>query len=352
MRRIDKLKARKKEIELQIDVEIIKPHLKKIGYDFEKKSKNDFVKYTIARKGDMRYLAFSINKDVGEFTTEYSSTCGQIIYDVNGNVLLECVPDTPCYYDDIYRSSEDNNQYKEIDPANVFIDDETVLLGDDNEKLFRHCSAYKVYKLRDGKYEYKNETFGIDSIVKTSNGDVFLQTRIRLYDVKKNDFMNTPVFSKVYGAETPLKNSLDVSKLESRYIDEETKERIVDIVNNNNLLLGYTRVENGNYIGEDDDEADVIVLFNTSGEIVSDLFVKTETKFYTLDVTNDTYAETIEIVRKNLVDDIRKRIALEERRKNRKLKLMDKAEHDMLNALSADFSVSKPGVQKTIKPNK
>ena len=61
---METIKDNKRILEIKKDIEIIKPYLESIGYDFSEKNPKDQMAFKISRKDNLRYLAFRILRSV------------------------------------------------------------------------------------------------------------------------------------------------------------------------------------------------------------------------------------------------------------------------------------------------
>ena len=116
-----------KNINAEKDFNIIRPYLEKIGYDFKTDDYSKYVKIYIARKDDIRYLAFGIHRFEGmPFWSEVDETkYGQVVFNTKGDVLLDCVKEEmPGFRFNLDYGYE----YDELDSSRVFNHDK-VLIG-------------------------------------------------------------------------------------------------------------------------------------------------------------------------------------------------------------------------------
>ena len=81
--RIKELELQMEELKLKMDVEIIRPYLISKGLNLTPKHKCDLASYYVARRGNLRYLAFGIlryDTSLIGSTNYKKGDCGQIVY--------------------------------------------------------------------------------------------------------------------------------------------------------------------------------------------------------------------------------------------------------------------------------
>lgn len=330
---------------IESDVEIIKPYLTSLGYNFNNISPNDLFTYMIAKKGYLRYLFFGIKRYdgcyLGDFDYKTEAT-GQIIYDINGNVLLECTKERTGYPE--YHCDNDyyvsNNHYMEIDPSNIFMDD-IALITRYNGYIKK---GYSIFKLENNKYSLiKNVNKPYSYVEKTSKGELFINDMGKLYGVRDLDYLNNLKFKDIFGSGNSLYSINN--------INQDTISKIQSILNNNNLLFAYDYVENDEYLDRTK-TATIFAFLDKKGNIASKIFVKSELEFYLLDADNNTYEEAKEYCINRLNKIVRNEISLERLREAKESKLRSITNEQVLEALSTDFKEEEKlkGYTKIIKP--
>ena len=335
----------KREEMIKKDVEIIKPYLEKKGVNFSKKHKYDISAYYIARKDDIRYLAFGIGNydDSKEFYGGYNATFGQIVYDIYGNVLIDYEKKKArfCY---LYGG---HDTYEEVNADKVFSSSGMALIGDYDDRSRK--TLYKVYNYYKGEFLPVDVVDDVSEYIRSSSGEVFLQTDPYVYNVQTQCALNGLEFDFVHGVNWSPKND-DYGFRTSLYHSDELKNKIYEIVLKNNVLYASKHIvvtQNRSWNIVDKREADTFVFLDTDGNIVSDLYLRTADSFKALPVTNATYNDVIKSIEDGYLDDINKQIEQEFNDKLKERQMMDDSRNKMLETLNA--YLGKPGVQKSIK---
>ncbi len=336
-----------KELELKRDFEIIKPYLTSLGYDFSLNHEYDLSAYYIARKDNLRYLSFKILNYIGDLFGEfqYKSKFGQIIYDINGNILLDCINKSS---KKSYCLHGTKRYYNELDSNYIFMDN--YVLIDTLDK--NDCKTYSIYKLENGKYSFKkNLKCERGNIIKLSNNELFLNNDGRLYGVREQKYLNNLKFKDIIGSETKI-NSLkfDIDRLCFHSLDSKTKDAISDKIKNNNLLFAYDYIKSNYGYWSLEKSATIFVFLDYKGKIVSKLYYKSENEFCSFDVNNSTYNKVVEDCVKKLTNQVKRNVDIEERRRKRELDLIRKSEEKMDNEIIKNFDLeSNKVLTKTLK---
>ena len=327
------------ELNLKLDVAIIKPYLKSKGFDLTPKHEYDRIAYYVARKGDIRYLAFGIdhyNPDDFGLTDYELGCCGQIVYDVNGNVLLDCIDKRSelCSF-----WLKDAEHYEEIKSSDVFMDDYILLsvhshwkapLGDCRK--VEGPEEYEIYKLEENGYvlhaKFDNPSEGV---LKSSGGELFINDYGKLYGVRAAKHLNDIKFKDIKGAESGFDRSID-------HLPKDAIDAIEAKLKNDNVLFAYDHIYEG--AGDYFELATIFAFLDIQGNIVSKLYCRCTHDFFTLDVDNDSYAQAVECCKKKMRTIINKRVGYERRRENREVKKKIKDNADMTLAIMESLSGS------------
>ena len=341
-KRIKELELQMEELKLKMDVEIIKPYLISKGFDLTPRHEYDRAGYYVARKENLRYLAFGIlHYDPNPLCIdEYKiGDCGQIVYDVDGNVLVDCIDNRS---DKCLFWLGDAGHYEEIDSSYVFMDDYVLFDGhehwkspfDDTTKV-EGGIIYEIYKFDEDKYKHYDRYPGIcskhDAVLKASDGELFINGKGKLYGVRDARYLNNMEFKDICG----------VKGISSRieYLTDDVRDMINDKLKKDNVLFAYDHIYAYGHYGKD---ATIFVFLDTKGNIASKLYFKTDKKFLALDVDNDSYNEVVNACRGIMQADAKREADNERRRKQRlatrEFNLRKKAQEEMITTLVDDFS--------------
>lgn len=329
------------ELKLRIDVEIIRPYLESKGFNLTPKHDYDIASYYVARQGDIRYLAFGIyryNPDAFGLEDYELGDCGQVVYDVNGKVLLDCVDRRADLCSFLLGCKE---HYEEIEPSDVFMDD-YILISDhkhwldpiskDRQVEGSEC-LYSIYKLEYDKYVLQSKhDREVESVLKTPSGELFLNKMGKLYSVRESRYLNDIEFKGLAGLTLASYIDTNIDRLL-----ESTKEVIRAKLKNEDVILAYDYINDGLF-GEFSNCATVFAFLDTTGNFVSKLYCRGELEFFTLDVDNDSYEQVIECCKKRLRSTLQKKYANERRRKTREMNKWAKDNANMLTTLMEDLS--------------
>lgn len=339
--RIKELELQMEELKLKMDVEIIRPYLISKGFDLTPKKKYDRASYYVAKKGNLRYLAFGIlryDPSILEIDDYKKGDCGQIVYDVDGNVLIDCIDNRS---DKCVFRGRDAEHYEEIDSSYVFMDDYVLFDGHrwwksplDHVTKVEGEIIYEIYKFDGNKYKHYDRYTDIcseyDAVLKASDGELFINGRGKLYGVRDSRYLNDIEFKDICG----------VKGISSRieYLTDDVKSIINDKLKKDNVLFAYDRIYAYGHYGKD---ATIFVFLDTKGNIASKLYLKTDKKFLALDVDNDSYNEVVNTCRTIMQADS-KREADNERRREQRLATRDfnlrkKANVEMITTLEDDL---------------
>ena len=336
------------ELSLKMDVEIIKPYLTSKGYDFTSHDDLDHFAYHVARKGDVRYLSFGTGYFDGYIFGEadYKYDFGQIIYDINGNVLLDCLK-TKSSHCRFWLGRQET--YEEIESSDIFMDDIAFI----TEEKISDIPYYSIYKMEDGKYTRIGEfNQACTEVEKTSGGELFVNNLGRLFGVRELKFVNDLKFKDIIGV-TCGAGSLryDINNVCSSLANDEMKDIIVNTLKNNDVLFAYDYIYSTIYY-EEPKNATIFVFLDTKGNITGKLFVKSEREFYSLDVSNDTYEEVKKKCINKLNNIARREIANERRKNTRNYNLRRESNKQMMESITNNFNepVEPQGVTRSLKP--
>lgn len=339
--RIKELELQMEELKLKMDVEIIRPYLESNGFDLTPKHEYDRAGYYVARRGNLRYLAFGILRyDPNPLCIdEYKKgDCGQIVYDVDGNVLVDCIDNRS---DNCVFLLGDAEHYEEIDSSYVFMDDYVLFDGhkhwkspfDDTTKVEGEI-IYEIYKFDGNKYKHYDRYTDIcsesDAVLKASDGELFINGRGKLYGVRDARYLNNIKFKDICG----------VKGISSRieYLTDGVKNMINDKLKKDNVLFAYDHIYANGHYGKD---ATIFVFLDTKGNIVSKLYFKTDKKFLALDVDNDSYNEVVNACKAVMQADSKREADNERRREQRlatrEFNLRKKANVEMITTLEDDL---------------
>ena len=145
-----------KIIEIKTNVELIKPYLESIGYDFTIRDTYDKFAFHLASRDDLRYLSFGIMRyKMNKYSDldKYENEFGQIIYDKNGNVLSECLKEKSPY---CFFFGGETITYGTIPESSIFMDDFALFTFEDNSKMLKYkidvmeaiLARYTSYQIR------------------------------------------------------------------------------------------------------------------------------------------------------------------------------------------------------------
>ena len=317
------------ELSIKNDIEIIKPYLISKGYDFLVKSEYDIFSYAVARKDDKRYLSFGIFNYNGELfgAPNYDCEFGQIIYDTNGKILLDCVK---CDSINIEYDYEKKENYIELDSSDIFMDD-YVVISKINESFVPY---YSVYKLENGSYIHKGDCEGIGVILeKTPSGELLINNHGRLHGVRDFKNLNDLVFKDIISSNCDKESIRFAIDYLCSSSPSEVKDNILNIINNNDLLLAYDYIDSDLYCGLNN-RMTIFTFLNTKGDIASKLFVKSSHKFYSMDVDNKSYEEAKEKIRERLNEEIERNIKKEKKKVIKERHLCSRSREKLIKTLS------------------
>lgn len=347
-----------KALRVKRDVEIIKPYLEEKGVRFDLTKPSDHIDYYFRRRNNIIHLTF-----VGYFEN-YSDGCyrnyniypGQIVYDTDGNVLIDYVADEGYHHSIERNDNTDSNNYREVDPSDVFLDDENILIHQDN-------ISYVHYKLVDGKWisvnKFERDENGKAPFINrldTADGQIMLDCNGKLYSVSESMYLNKIRFSGLTDYEKahfPDTDSVD----RTDGFSESTSKLFSKIMKENNLLVGYTTIPvKYTELGIKDpielkDEIRAFVFLNTNGDIVSKMYYSIDNVLYSIPVSNNTYKRGIEKVRQAGTSNLEKKVFA--KRASIRKELIDKMnkENNLLISLEKEVTtVPEQMKKKTYKP--
>ncbi|MBR4830270.1 MAG: hypothetical protein IKZ96_00685 [Bacilli bacterium] len=295
-------------------VEIIKPYLKTKGIDLEINSPEDTLVFWVEKKEDticLSYYHCYIKPVVDTIKRkEFESISGTIVYDVNGNVLIDRIVGEKGMS---YAKDTGKAEYKYVEPGHSLISDDLILIKRDNTEDYNLIS-YHLYRRENGKYKLvhvfskADNAIYNDSFVCTpsmlENGVVAYSGK--LYNINEKRYLNDLQFNKVcaydsykyigpysYDNNGPHKGLL-----------EKLSETLKAQLKENNLLYGevmlhtpyYEKHKTGNpsaWI-----KTPVFVLLDMNGNIVSDLFFELKNEIRRVKVDNESF----DTVLKNVVE--------------------------------------------------
>lgn len=339
--RMKELELQMEELKLKMDVEIIRPYLISKGLNLTPRHKCDRVSYYVARRGNLRYLAFGILRyDTSLMgSTDYKKgDCGQIVYDVDGNVLIDCIDNRS---DKCIFWGRDAEHYEEIDSSYVFMDDYVLFDGHRWWKSpFDHVTKvegeiiYEIYKFDGNKYKhydkYDSTYIERDAVLKASSGELFINGKGKLYGVRDSRYLNDIEFKDIFGVEGVHSDI--------QYLTDDVKNIINDKLKKDNVLFAYDRIYAYGHYGKD---ATIFVFLDTKGNIASKLYCKTDKKFLSLDVDNDSYNEVVNACKAVMQADTKREADNERRREQRlatrEFNLRKKANVEMITTLEDDL---------------
>ena len=316
--------AKDKLAELKKDVEIIKPYLISKGYDFNFYANKGLISFGICKKDNIRLLVFGMNEDPSYMVS--GEEFGQIVYDTDGNILLDCLDKRN---DDCWFHGYKKEDYYEICPDGIFIDD---LLIISNYK-YQDDHEYSIYELKDGKYNLIKEE--VDAkLLKTSGDDYFLyedwfKDNAKIYNIKQRKYLDIPQFNFICGTE------YDIYNMNFNNRNYKMNEKINEIILNNNVLFVYNVVSSEKYTYAD--HADAFLFIDTNGNIVSKLCFKTEDDFATFDINKETYDQVMNQCVDRIDKAYKKKIANEKRRETIKYNRRAKITNELLDTLSNNY---------------
>ena len=310
-----------------IDVGIIKPYLASMGYYF---SENDDCTFAIARKDNLRFIAFAITS----YKHNSFNTCnikntdmGQIVFDTDGNVLL--FDKAGSSYCSLGFHKKEN--YIDLDPDKVFVDD-MILLQSLNDDHSRYLS---VYKFDGSKYV---EAYKVDHVFieKTTDNKAVINDGGRLFDIKKQMYLNDIQFSDILDYDD-INSSNNLLRLPFLFIQEGLQLSIMECIKNNKLLFAYKNIENNQYLSYPK-KATVFMFVDTFGNIVSKAYFKSKFDYLEKEVTNDTYVEVLQSFVDKLNEDAKndydEKNALNEAKRVKEESLEENSKALLLKALS------------------
>ena len=329
-----------KEYNCRIDLAIIEEKLKAMGYDFTIHDERDYFIYSIARKDDIRYLAFEIARERGGFILDYEIEGGQIVYNTKGEILLDCVKSSgfgrtiPFGY---------NEYFYEIDPSKIFVGDKLLISsGIDSSHPYK-TQGYDIYVLRNGKYRMARKSFCEDAnIIKSSKGEILLNEHGRLFNVTKMQKLNTPKFEIIIG----MDNIDEFKPMGSFVYYEKIIESIKQIISQKNLLLGCNLVFSETYC----ESADSYVFVDTDGNIASNFYLSHPNMFKSFQVNKANYSKVyyrcINLIEEYVEAERKRAEEIEAQEEIRKQLQSDEASKGMIEALDT----MNKGVSRKLKP--
>ena len=124
------------------EIQIIKPYLSSEGIELNRKYRSDGITCRLAKFEDKRYLEYMLllTQPSDNNIEQYTGLEGIIIFDINGNILYH--HNYPAISDKHKKLCEKGKeQYTEIDPSELFLVDDNVLLEIDDKQLIKKLKS-------------------------------------------------------------------------------------------------------------------------------------------------------------------------------------------------------------------
>jgi hypothetical protein len=326
------MKQMTSEEEIKNNIEIIKPYLLSKGIDLNLHTDMDHVICYLVNLEDKFYLDLDIGHLQGNNPKSYLfyKYTGQLLYDKKGNILFESIESKNSHQFHRLREYSEGILY-----ANGFINYKSSLLYvDDNNLITMNYgfmnSKYTHYKKENGKFE-EQHIFSKDDcknirdnyspsmiVLKTTDNSKLLSYGGRLYSISEAKFLNNLEFDGIYDYEHSFE-PYTFSSNHSKTCSDASVNVIKKIIQDNNLLFAKKYV----LASYDEYEKDTVafVYLDTKGNIVSKMYFEVGNKLNSVDVTTDSFEQTIEQVKKMLVKHIKKELD-NERKKEEKAKTL------------------------------
>ena len=316
------------------DVEIIKPYLNSKGLNLTLGNKKDSIVYFLTRFENKRHLKVEYLSYDKVMAQRY-----QIVYDINGNILLDCIN---CSSNGDFNTNG-NEVYYENKQEEIFIDSNNIIL----EKILNSQPVYTLYMLNSGRYkeihtftkaDFNNYKGGIFvpniRILKTANNDFFINYGGKLYSLSEYKYLNNLEFNDIFDY-TELQSPYSCWRERSSELINESSDEIKKILKKNNLLYASTTI-NAKY-NDITKHSKAFVYLDTKGNIVSKLYLELKNTFVLIDVANDTYDNILEKCKELIVKEIKNDISREKRAKARAKTLELKNKKNMLETISNSY---------------
>ncbi len=296
---------------------------------------NSSIEISVTKYKNLRHALFHFSHHTGKIRREaltyfdwYLCNCmgGDVIYDVNGNILLDTTHEWegathPIINEKIYKLIDLNNKAKE---TSIFLDDDYVIIEHRDVNL---------YKRIDGKYE-KIHTFLYDEgyhVMHTSSlwAEKLLIHGKRLYNLDKNEYLTDMDFDALHPYDSEeFPSVIDWHDKElSKDFEDTTREKL----KNHKWLIGTKKIVVKHL--DRRVEAPTFCYLNTNGTIVGKLHVIIYGKMTSFEVKNETYNTIIGEIKEVIKKQIEKMIAKENAAKRRKENQMTKKRRQLLEAI-------------------
>lgn len=337
-----------RKYELKLNDYLVKREMKPIQSYFDSikeelsfDEENSSLDITITMYKDLRYAKFDFRHYNGKvekkgtypFTIDwqcYDSINGKVVYDTNGNILLNKTKIGNGKSDPKIIEKNYNLIDSEIIEKNLssFLDDEYIIIHE-------HYRDTELYKLNNGKYEVihtfsrnKGEHVKVEHTPSLWAEGILIHDK-RLYDVNKDEYLTNIDFDflKAYDSDS-LPKVIDWNNNE---IEKEYEERTRAKLKNNNLLLATKKIIVRHM--DKRDEANTFCYLDTTGTITGKLHVIIDGKMINLDVTNETYNIVIEELKEIMKKKIERKVISEKKAKIRKENQMTKKKRQLLETI-------------------
>lgn len=299
------------------EVDIIKPYLKSKGIDLDIHSPEDSSTYLVERKGDkicLSYYNCHVKSKVDSLDlTQFESVSGTIVYDINGNVLIDRIVDDRGMS---LARDDGKEEYRTATPGRFFIDDNHILI----KRNSNDCSlvSYHLYKLEDNKYRLVHVFSKKDDVINTesfectpamlNNGVVAYSGK--LYSIKEERYLNTLQFEMIcaYDSTGHIGPYSYNNNGPHKGLKDSMSETIKEELKDGNLLYAQRTVFS-HYIDRTKKgnpqtliKTPIFVLLDMNGNIVSDLFFELKDEIRRIKVDNSTFIKVIEKVDKEVLE--------------------------------------------------
>lgn len=309
-----KIKITKLQNELTEECyKIIKPYLESKGVDLTIYGPGDRICIWIENFEDkisFRYYYRHVKERVAytPSETEYVDEMGRIVFNENGEVLIDLIEGCPEYF----RSGEVGEAKFFITEGKTFIDDKHVIIPCTDQ--FTEGKVINLYKLVDGGYEFVHAFSVKDTSMQhkfifnpeleytpelLKNG--LLVYNRQLFSLEKGRYIGDYRFDSIYAYDTPkVIGPYSYHNNEAhKGLKEKFSERLKGIMKKNDCLYGewiidvfYTdKRKTGNPVTVI--HTPYFVFLDKEGKVVSDLFFELKDEIKRIKVTNENFAEVL-----------------------------------------------------------
>ena len=327
-RQLKEAEKRLEELKIKKDIDLVKDYLKSKGVDLD--SLNS-VAFSMASYNNYRYLLINAKStyvfDSHNSTTKYSAY--KLVFDTDGNILLDLTEDTNA----IIGLKDGIKSYQKISPDNIFLNDETIIIGHLNtDRLYEST----IYKLNDNKFTphrtYNNYQY---EVCEVASGEKFVYINGSLYSVNKDEDIFKIECHSMSDPKTTWINIYNDSE-HSEEIRNQFNDTISNILIKDNLLCA----SDGIYVEYEDYKinTEAFAYVDTKGRIVSKMYFTTNKGCESIEIINNSFEETIGKVKDILIKNAKKYVACEKARKAKEEKRKTNIENQMIKTISCSYS--------------